>query len=56
MFFFINSLLSVIVWLIITYLFGFSLLGWIIGWVVSFIFYEFIGPILITKIGDRFFR
>lgn len=55
MFFFINNLISAIVWLLIAYLFNFSVIGWIVGLVVSYIFHEFIGPLLIVKSGDKYF-
>jgi len=54
MFFFINYLLSAIVWLVIAYLFDFSVWGWILGLIASFIFKEFIGPLIIIRSGDKY--
>lgn len=56
MFFFINWVVSAIVWVVIAYLFHFSFLGWFIGLIVSFIYKEFIGPKLIIAIGDNTFN
>lgn len=53
MFFFINWVLSVVVWIFIAYLFGFSILGWIVGLIVSWLYKEFIGPMIIIAIGDN---
>ena len=53
MFFFLNNLISVIVWLIVAYLFDFSIWGWIIGLIASFLYKEFIGPMIIIAIGDN---
>jgi len=53
MFFFINWVLSVVVWIFITYLFGFSILGWIVGLIVSWLYKEFIGPMIIIAILDN---
>jgi len=53
MLFFLNNLISVIVWLLVAYLFSFSIVGWIIGLVVSFLYKEFVGPMLIIVIGDN---
>lgn len=53
MFFFINWVLSVVVWIFIAYLFDFSILGWIIGLIVSWVYKELIGPMIIIAIGDN---
>ncbi len=53
MFFLLNNIISVIVWLGIAYLFNFSVIGWIVGLIGSFIFHEFIGPLIIIKSGDK---
>ncbi len=53
MFFFLNWIISAIIWLLIAYLFHFSILGWIIGLIISFIYKEFIGPLLIVRTGDK---
>jgi len=37
----------------IAYLFGFSILGWIVGLIVSWLYKEFIGPMIIIAIGDN---
>lgn len=55
MFFFINGFLSIIVWVVIAYLFEFSFLGWFIGLIVSFIYKELIGPFLISAIMYKVF-
>jgi multisubunit Na+/H+ antiporter MnhE subunit len=54
LFFFLNNLISVIVWLLVAYLFNFSVIGWIVGLVASFIFHEFIGPLFTVKSGDKY--
>lgn len=56
MFFFLNWVISAIIWLLIAYLFNFSILGWIVGLIVSFIYKEFIGPLLLIKTGDKIFK
>ncbi len=56
MFFIINNILSVIVWLLVAYLLNFSVWGWIIGLIASFIFKEFIGPLLIIRAFDKYFQ
>lgn len=56
MFSFLNNLLSVIVWLLVAYLLNFSILGWIIGLIASFIFKEFIGPLIIIRAGDKYLQ
>lgn len=53
MFFFLNWVISAIIWLLIAYLFNFSIWGWIIGLVVSFLYKEFIGPMIIIAFGDN---
>lgn len=50
---FVNYLISVLIWVLIAYLFNFSILGWIIGLIISFIYKEFIGPLLIISSGDK---
>jgi multisubunit Na+/H+ antiporter MnhE subunit len=56
MFFFLNWAISAIIWLLIAYLFNFSILGWIVGLIVSFIYKEFIVPLFIIKTGDKIFK
>ena len=53
MFLFLNWIISAIIWLLIAYLFHFSILGWIIGLIISFIYEKFIGPLLIISAGDK---
>ncbi|MCL5030092.1 MAG: hypothetical protein M1480_13850 [Bacteroidetes bacterium] len=48
--FFIEWVLSPLVWVLTAYLFHYSVIGWIIGLIVSFIFKEFIAPVLVTLI------
>lgn len=50
---FLRSFISVIIWLVISWLLNFSILGWIVGLIVSFIAYEFILPIIIISAGDN---
>ena len=53
MFFFISSVLSVIVWLLVALFFDFSIVGLLVGLVVSWVFKEFIAPIIIIGIGEK---
>lgn len=53
MFFFISSLLSVIVWYLVASFFDFSIIGVILGLIASWIFKEFIAPIIIIGIGEK---
>lgn len=53
MFFFINYVLSLVLWLLIAYLFDFSILGWIIGLIISWLYKEFIGPMIIIAVGEK---
>jgi len=48
--FFIEWVLSSLVWFLLAYLFHYSILGWIVGFIVSFLFKEFFAPILVSII------
>jgi hypothetical protein len=53
---YIHKFISIIVLLIIAYLLDFSVWGWIIGLVVSYIFDEFILPFCFIHLGEKFLK
>ena len=50
---FLNSLISAVIWFVIAWLLNFSVWGWIVGLVISFIAYEFVIPLIIISAGDK---
>jgi len=52
MFFSINWIISIVVFILVAAFLKFTIIGWILGIIASYIYKEFIGPLLIVKTVD----